>query len=172
MQTSTQETTHLKHNSLVLNKQNIQRQSLQRKSQVSRLVSTYVHTSPGTVPGASASSLSAEPWMLTGVSGCVRNPQRDLWSVMQSCTWFFAAHVEAIHGIMASLLLSLTDPAFKTNLISNLWTLYRKDDISGWTVLQRAGEKKKKNKTDRETASKGEQKATCVIVRHVYCCLS
>lgn len=67
---------HLTHRARVtaLNKQDKQRQCSKRKSQVSSVVATYVPSSPGTAFESLASSLPPQPWMATGVSGCVGNP--------------------------------------------------------------------------------------------------
>ena len=93
-------------------------------------------------PGPRHSQVQGRARTATGVSGVSR-----FWESLTSPVWCWRARVpcctcrEEIHGIMASLLLSLSHwySALKTkqaNIISVLWTVNKTDDTCGWMVLQ------------------------------------
>lgn len=90
-------------------------------------LAAYVCASLGTVLAALASSPHTPPQarMVTGLSGvllCWESTINSLVLLRLSCTWLSAAHVEAIHGITASLLLSLTNTSINK---SNIWFVDR-----------------------------------------------
>lgn len=127
-------------------------------------LAAYVCASLGTVLAALASSPPPPPQarMVTGVSGvllCWESTTGSLVLLRLSSTWLSAAHVEAIHGITASLPLSLTDTSINK---SNLWFVDRvQERCQSWVDAVSISWKRKcieiSRQGDRESDSKSNK---------------
>lgn len=76
----------------------------------------YFASVPRCSAGGSCITSSGSVTGVSGISLCWEFTIGSSVLLKQSRTWFLAAHVEAVHGIEAALLLSLSDTAFSRKI--------------------------------------------------------